>query len=100
VVTPRANEIPLFGPLSSSTDSQKIFPVSLGGCYGVSRGDRPMRKMHVHFEIVPVEVAKKVLEKQNAKANRNGHGKRAVIKSEKGSNGANALPKKMEVLQP
>jgi hypothetical protein len=59
-----------------------------------------MRKTHTHFEIVPVEVAKKVLEKQNAKANRNGHSKRVVTKSEKGSNGAQALPKKVEVLQP
>ena len=24
-----------------------------------------MRKTHIHFEIVPVEVAKKILEKQN-----------------------------------
>jgi hypothetical protein len=59
-----------------------------------------MRKTQIHFEIVPVEVAKKVLEKQNAKANRNGHGKLAVAKSEKGSNGAHALPKKVEVLLP
>jgi hypothetical protein len=59
-----------------------------------------MRKTHTHFEIVSVEVAKKVLEKQNAKANRNGHGKRVVAKSEKGSNGAQAPPKKVEVSQP
>jgi len=59
-----------------------------------------MRKTHTHFEIVPVEVAKKVLEKQNAKANGNGHSKRAVTKSEKGTNGAHALPKKVEVSQP
>jgi hypothetical protein len=59
-----------------------------------------MRKTHIHFEIVPVEVAKKVLEKQNSKANRNGHGKLAVTKSEKGSNGAHGLPKKVEVLLP
>jgi hypothetical protein len=56
-----------------------------------------MRKTHIHFEIVSVEVAKKILEKQNAKANRNGRGKLAVTKS-KGSNGAHALPKKVEVI--
>jgi len=51
MVTPRATELPLNGPLSPSKVFQKIFPVSLGGCYGVSReNDRCEKRTHISSE--------------------------------------------------
>lgn len=63
-------------------------------------GERVMRKTTLHFEIVPVEVAQKILERQNSKAKHNGTGKRVVKKSGKATNGALTLPRKVEVLLP
>lgn len=57
-----------------------------------------MRKTRLHFEIVPVEVAEKILEKQNSKDERNGDGKKGAGKSTKAPNGAHRIPRKVEIL--
>ena len=59
-----------------------------------------MRKKYIHFELVPVEVAEKILEQQSSTAKRNGKRKLAVKKSAKTANGRDAVPKKVEVLIP
>ena len=59
-----------------------------------------MRKKYLHFEVVPVEVAKKILEQESSTAKRNGKRKLAVKKSGKTANGRHTVPKKVEVLVP
>jgi len=59
-----------------------------------------MRKTYLHFEIVPVEVAEKILEQESSPAKRNGKRKLAVKKSGKARSGPRAQPKKVEVLVP
>jgi hypothetical protein len=67
-----------------------------------------MRKKYIHFELVPVEEAEKVLKQESSPAKRNGKrngkgngkGKLAVKKSGKTANGRHAVPKKVEVLIP
>lgn len=59
-----------------------------------------MRKTYLHYEIVPVEVAEKILKQQSSPAKRNGKRKLVVKKSGRAANGRNAVPKKIEVLAP
>jgi hypothetical protein len=59
-----------------------------------------MGKKYIHFEIVPVEVAEKVLKQQSVPAKRKGKRKLAVKESRKASNGRHAVPKKVEALAP
>lgn len=59
-----------------------------------------MRKAIIHFEIVPIEVAQKILEKQNSGAKQNGTTKRVVKKSGKATNGAHTLSRKVRVQLP
>jgi hypothetical protein len=59
-----------------------------------------MRKKYIHFEVVPVEVAEKILEQQSSPAKRNGKRKLAVKKSGNAANGRLTVPKKIEVLIP
>jgi hypothetical protein len=59
-----------------------------------------MRKTYTHFEQVPVEVAEKILEQQNAAAKREGNRKRSVKKSGRALSGPLTLPRKIEVLVP
>lgn len=59
-----------------------------------------MRKKYLHFEVVPVEVAKKILEQESSTAKRNGKRKLVVKKSGRAANGRHAVPKKVEVLVP
>jgi hypothetical protein len=75
----------------------KDFPRITGRLLRCAQGERSMQKTCIHIEIVPVEVAKRVLEEQNAKAKRNGS-KRVPKKSGKQRNGANAFPRKGMVL--
>ena len=57
-----------------------------------------MRKKYIHYEIVPVEVAEKILKQQKPPAKRGGKRKLAVKKSGKIANGRRAAPKKVKVL--
>lgn len=57
-----------------------------------------MRKTILHYEIVPVEVAEKVLKLQSSPAKRSGKRKLVVKKSGRAANGRHAAPKKVEVL--
>jgi hypothetical protein len=57
-----------------------------------------MRKTVIHFEKIPVEVAEKILEKQNSHAKHNGNGKRIVKKSGKAPTMPRLHAKKEEVL--
>jgi hypothetical protein len=59
-----------------------------------------MRKTYTHFEQVPVEVAEKILERENSAAKRAGNGKRVVKKSGRAPSGPNTLPRELEVLVP
>ncbi len=59
-----------------------------------------MRKKILHFEVVPVEVAKKILEQEISPATRNGKRKPAIKKSGNAANGRHAVPKKVKVLIP
>ncbi len=59
-----------------------------------------MRKKYLHFEVVPVEVAKKILEQESSTAKRNGKRKLVVKKLGRAANGRHAVPKKVEVLVP
>jgi hypothetical protein len=59
-----------------------------------------MRKKHIHFEQVPVEVAEKILEQQNSATKRDGNRKRVVKRSARAPIGTQALPGKLEVLAP
>jgi hypothetical protein len=59
-----------------------------------------MRKKNLHFEMVPVEVAEKILEQESSTAKREGKRKLVVKKSGRASNGRHAVPKKVEVLVP
>jgi hypothetical protein len=88
--------MPLNGSLSWLKDFQKIFPVSLGACYGVSREQRSMRKTYIHFEQVPIEVVEKILEQQAPVAKRAVNGKRVVKKSVGSPSGPHTLyPEKL-----
>jgi hypothetical protein len=58
-----------------------------------------MPKIVIHFEKIPVEVAQKILDKQIAKAKRNGNGKQIAGKSKKTLNRPYvSVKKKDEVL--
>ena len=57
-----------------------------------------MRKKSLHFEIVPVEVAKKILEQEKSPARRNGKRKAAVKKSGKAAKRRHPARKEVEVL--
>jgi hypothetical protein len=57
-----------------------------------------MRKTYLHIELVPVEVAEKILKQQGSPAKRNGKRKLAVKRSGKAANGRPKVPKKTEVL--
>jgi hypothetical protein len=59
-----------------------------------------MPKMRLHFEIVPVEVAEKILERQSSQAKRNGNRKIVARKSKKLASKAGTSPKSVEVLIP
>jgi len=59
-----------------------------------------MRKKYLRFDVVPVEVAKKILEQESSSAKRNGKGKLVVKKSGRAANGRHTVPKKVEVLVP
>jgi hypothetical protein len=59
-----------------------------------------MKKKYIHFELVPVAVAEKILEQQSSPAKRNGKRKLAVKRSGKAANGRRKVPKKTEVLVP
>jgi hypothetical protein len=59
-----------------------------------------MRKKNLHFEMVPVEVAEKILEQESSTAKREGKRKLVVKKSGRAANGRHAVPKKVEVLVP
>jgi hypothetical protein len=59
-----------------------------------------MRKKNLHFEMVPVEVAEKILEQESSTAKREGKRKVVVKKSGRPANGRHAVPKKVEVLVP
>ena len=59
-----------------------------------------MRKKYIRYEIVPVEVAEKILKQQKPPAKRGGKRKLAVKKSGRAANGRHAVPKKIEVLAP
>ena len=57
-----------------------------------------MRKKYARFEVVPVEVAEKILKKESSPAKRHGKRKLAVKKSGRAANGRHTVPKKVEVL--
>jgi hypothetical protein len=59
-----------------------------------------MRKKYLHFEIVPVEVAKKILKRESSVAKRHGKRKLAVKKSTRAADGRHTLPQEAEVLAP
>ena len=59
-----------------------------------------MRKKNLHFEMVPVEVAEKILEQESSPAKRDGKRKLVVKKSGRAANGRHAVPKKVEVFVP
>jgi len=59
-----------------------------------------MRKKNLHFEMVPVEVAEKILEQESSTAKREGKRKLVVKKSGRAANGRHAVPRKVEVLVP
>ena len=59
-----------------------------------------MRKKNLHFEMVPVEVAEKILEQESSTAKREGKRKLVVKKSGRAANGMRVVPKKVEVLVP
>ncbi len=59
-----------------------------------------MRKKILSFEVVPVEVAKKILEQESSSAKGNGKRKLTVKKSGRVANGRHAPPKKAEVMVP
>ena len=59
-----------------------------------------MRKKYLRFEVVSVEVAKKILEREGSPAKRGGKRKPAVKKSGKAAKGPHILPKKLQVLVP
>jgi len=59
-----------------------------------------MRKKYIHYELVPVEVAEKILEQESTPAKRNGKRKLVVKKSGRATNRRHAAPKKVEVLVP
>jgi hypothetical protein len=63
-------------------------------------GERSMRKKYARFEVVPVEVAEKILKQESSPAKRNGKRKLAVEKSGKAANGRHVVPKKVEVSVP
>ena len=63
-------------------------------------GERSMRKKHARFEVVPVEVAEKILKRESSPAKRNGKRKFAVEKSGKTASGRHVVPKKVEVSVP
>lgn len=56
-----------------------------------------MRKAYTHFEQVPVEVAERVLERENLMAERNGNRELVVKKSGRTSIRPNTLAKKPRV---
>jgi hypothetical protein len=59
-----------------------------------------MRKKYLRFDVVPVEVAKKILEQESSSAKRNGNGKGKLVvkKSGRAANGRHTVPKRVEVL--
>jgi hypothetical protein len=59
-----------------------------------------MRKKYTRFEVVPVEVAEKILKRESSPAKSNGKRKLAVEKSGKAANEQHTVPKKIEVLIP
>ena len=59
-----------------------------------------MKKKYIHYELVPVEVAKKILERESSPAKRNGKRKLVVKKSGRAAKGRHTVPKKVEVLVP
>jgi hypothetical protein len=63
-------------------------------------GEGSMRKKYARFEVVPVEVAEKILKQESSPAKRNGKRKLAVEKSGKAANGRRVVPKKVEVSLP
>ena len=63
-------------------------------------GERSMRKKYIRYELVPVEVAEKILEQESSPAKRDGKRKLVVKKSGRAANGRHTVPKKVEVLIP
>ena len=59
-----------------------------------------MRKKYIHYELVPVELAEKILEQESSPAKRGGKRKLVVEKSGKAARGRHTAPKKVEVLVP
>jgi len=59
-----------------------------------------MRKKYLRFDVVPVEVAKKILEQESSSAKRNGKRKLVAKKSGRAANGRHTVPKKIEVFAP
>jgi len=56
-----------------------------------------MRKKYARFEVVPVEVAEKILKQESSPAKSNGKRRLAFEKSGKAANGRHVVPKKVEV---
>lgn len=57
-----------------------------------------MKKKYIRYELVPVEVAEKILKQQKSPAKRGVKRKRAVKKSGRAANERQSAPKKVEVL--
>jgi len=59
-----------------------------------------MTKPNIHFEIIPVEVAKKILNREIFPAKSGGNDKKVIKKARRANTGLHVVPRKTEVLSP